>query len=439
MTLCCHFDDMQTNANAGNTPSETETIQVQEHSSDYARVAYKGKQVHGLLLRNGVYYARIKLENAAGELAIRRVRLIDKNRQPLTRLNTVRQAVDALNWMKVKRDEGDLPIMTRAPKFSDYVARYLDFIKAGQDTESGKTGKKPATIRKEQLTLEAWKPELGALNLDRITLRHIHSHIEKRLNAGTNGRTVNLDIIALTNLLDHAIADGLIKTRPKLNKETRKRLKSTTPERPPFETADLEKLCTAAMSTNDAGEPVTKNWLQFCDYIRLLGYCGAREQEALSLRWSAVDFEHGILTIGSDLNTKNGTSRKVDLNSKLEAHLRDMLKRKAPDSQWLFPSPQRGERDVHAQTFRESLKLVRAHAAKRDPHLGSKAFHDLRHCFASYAVMAGVDFKTISEWLGHRDGGILVCKTYSHLTEKHKAAQAKRLNFEPDCNAQSFI
>ena len=49
--------------------------------------------------------------------------------------------------------------------------------------------------------------------------------------------------------------------------------------RPLFTSEDLEALCTAAMDTREDGEPVTKNWLQFCDYIRLLAYCGPREQE----------------------------------------------------------------------------------------------------------------------------------------------------------------
>jgi integrase len=278
---------------------------------------------------------------------------------------------------------------------------------------------------------------LGGSRLDKISLRHVHAHIAKRLESGTNKRTVKIDIIVLNNLLNHAAEEGLINNLPKLSKEGRKRLSGKPPKRPLFTSEDLEALCTAAMDTNEDGTPVTKNWLQFCDYIRLLAYCGAREQEALRLRWPDVDFEGGQLTIGSDGDTKNKTARKVDFNPKLKAHLQEMLKRRVPDSDWLFPSPQRGDKDIHAQTFRESLKLVRAQAAKKHPHLASKAFHDLRHCFASYCVMAGIDFKTVSEWLGHRDGGVLVCQVYAHLTDDHKKEQAKRLNFEAAVKEQA--
>lgn len=41
--------------------------------------------------------------------------------------------------------------------------------------------------------------------------------------------------------------------------------------------------------------------------------------------------------------------------------------------------------------------------------------HMLRHLFASSLISAGVDVRTVSEYLGHSDGGALVLKTYSHL------------------------
>jgi integrase len=199
----------------------------------------------------------------------------------------------------------------------------------------------------------------------------------------------------------------------------------------------LEKLLAAAMSNKPDGEPVTKNGQQLCDFLRLLAFCGAREQEGIALRWQDVDFDREQLTIGAGGDTKNRSCRIVDFNPKLKAHLLDMKGRRAPDSQWVFPSPQRGDKDIHAKTFRVSLGLARAHAAKQQeaagerPTLAAKAFHDLRHHFISYAVMSGIDFMTIASWVGHRDGGILIGKVYGHLADSHKKEQAQRLNFGP--------
>lgn len=41
--------------------------------------------------------------------------------------------------------------------------------------------------------------------------------------------------------------------------------------------------------------------------------------------------------------------------------------------------------------------------------------HMMRHYFASSLIAAGVDVRTVAEYLGHSDGGALVLKTYSHL------------------------
>lgn len=389
--------------------------------------------IRGLWVRNGRYYAQLRFEDGtSGETKPRRVPLLDKEKLPV---QTLPQAVEALNRLKMNRSDSNLPVLHRCPKFKDYVKTYLDFIRAGQD--SGQALKKAATVTREEGALKQWA-NLGGTRLDKISLRQVNAHTARRLEAGTHKRTVKIELLVLNNLLNHAVEEGWINTIPRLSKEARKRLRSEPAARPLFTAEDLEKLCTAAMDECEDGTPVTKNWLQFCDYIRLLAYCGAREQEALRLRWQDVDFSGEQLTIGSDGDTKNKTARKVDFNPKLKAHLLEMQKRRAPDSEWLFPSPQRGDKDFRAQTFRESLKLVRAHAAKKDPHLASKAFHDLRHCFASYCVMGGIDFKTVSEWLGHRDGGALVCKVYSHLSDAHKKKQAQKLDFKsalPDTTA----
>ncbi|MEO6754591.1 MAG: hypothetical protein ABIP85_22675, partial [Chthoniobacteraceae bacterium] len=49
------------------------------------------------------------------------------------------------------------------------------------------------------------------------------------------------------------------------------------------------------------------------------------------------------------------------------------------------------------------------------------------HIFISHAVMAGIDFMTTAEWVGHKDGGILIGKVYGHLLDEHRRKMAAKL------------
>lgn len=51
----------------------------------------------------------------------------------------------------------------------------------------------------------------------------------------------------------------------------------------------------------------------------------------------------------------------------------------------------------------------------------------LRRCFITRCIELGIDFKTIAAWQGHRDGGVLIARTYSHLRNEHSDAMALRL------------
>jgi integrase len=83
----------------------------------------------------------------------------------------------------------------------------------------------------------------------------------------------------------------------------------------------------------------------------------------------------------------------------------------APDTEWIFPSPQWGGNiDRPSKTFRETLLLARM-AAK----MPKFAFHDCGHYFISHCVMSGIDFMTIAKWVGNQDGGVLIGKVHGHL------------------------
>jgi integrase len=383
---------------------ESAVVSRKSHSQHkYAKVLDGRKQpIRGLWQRNGKFIARIAIEDEAG---------IKSNRWvSLKGATTVAQAQEQLKTLHVDRTRNDLPILKRTPKFADYSDQYFAYY------DTVKDAKRPATIEKERGAIKLWKAHLGGLRLDKIRRLHINSFIQKRQAAKISGRTVNLDIIALRNVLKRAIDDQWLKALPT---ENLRPLKWTPRKRELVTQADIEKLCEAA-------QEVSKNGQEFSDYVKLLAFSGARRSEALRLKWSDVDSQNEQLTIGADGLNKGREVRVVDFNQKLKEHLGDMLKRKAPDSKYLFPSPQRGETDAHAKTFMESLRL-----ARKKSGLANIGFHDCRHFFISYAVMSGIDYMTIARWVGHKDGGILIGKVYGHLSNEHAQAQAARLNFGP--------
>jgi site-specific recombinase XerD len=97
-----------------------------------------------------------------------------------------------------------------------------------------------------------------------------------------------------------------------------------------------------------------------------------------------------------------------------------MYERSQDKSPWLFPSPRlKGER---ATNFKQTLRIAKAAAG--DEEFG---YHHCRVFFASQCVMAGIDFRTIASWLGHRDGGILLSKVYAQLSDEHKRHAAAKL------------
>jgi integrase len=376
--------------------------------SSHSRIKYKkvldGRKqpIRGLWERNGKFIARIAVEDTDG---MKRTRWV-----PLEGAQTVPQAQEQLKTLHVDRTRNELPVLKRTPKFGDYAAGYLAYY------DKVKDAKRPATIQKEKGAIKLWTDHMGGLRLDKIRRLHINSFIEKRQDAGMSGRTVNLDIIALRNVLKKAIDDQWLKVLPT---ENLRPLKWTPRKRELVTAADIDAICRAALE-------VSKNGEEFVDYVRLMAYTGARRNEALRLTWADVDSDREQLTIGADGLNKGREVRTVDFNSKLKEHLKAMSGRRDPDSQFLFPSPQRGDKDVSAKTFMETLRL-----ARKKSGLKTFSFHDCRHFFISYSVMSGIDYMTIAKWVGHKDGGVLIGKVYGHLSNEHAQAQAARLNFGP--------
>ena len=358
----------------------------------------RNRKVRGLWKRGDRFYAQVRVP---GEKSARKFPL---------KATTLTEAKEEMAGKRTAAREGAIPKGGLKPGFADYVRDYLDFH------ENNQNGRKQSTVARERTSLEQWLKKIGHVRIDKITKPMVTAFVKDRIRDGAAPRTANLDVIVLRAVLKSALDDGLINA---LATADIRPLKAIAKKRPTLTPDAFDSLCAAARDGLKHGE-------QLVDYIRFLSLCGARCNEALRIKWEDVDFSGKLLCIGADGASKNSMARYVDFNPDLERHLKDMHERRAPDTVWLFPSPQRGDIDRPAKSLRESFKLARKNAG-----LEWVGFHDLRHYFASRAVMAGIDFKTIAEWLGHQDGGVLLCKVYSHLLDGHKREMAARLVFNP--------
>lgn len=396
------------------------------------------RRVRGLWQRNQRFYANLTI---ADDLGKKTSRFVPLNATSLS------EALDDYRRLLVERDEDRLRPIGVVPTMAEYVDQsYADILR--------NSGKRDSSVRKELGYLRLWCKRLGHLRLNKIRPFHLGTVLTGLAKDGLSGRSVNLYLIAIRSALKAARRDGHVK--PPLPYEGIDWQKVDNKARRLYTNDEVDQLCEVVLQAS-------KNGRQVVDYLRFLQYSGARFLEALSVRWQDVDFDRGHVIIGAEGESKNRRPRAVDLNPQLEAHLRDMATRRQPDSIWLFPSPQRGERDIHALSFRESLYLacrasgvvcqdchgrtVGPASTGRCAHCGSERvefrerllppalqtlrFHDLRHHFVSYAVMAGIDFMTIAKWAGHQDGGILIGKVYGHLADEHRKRQAARLSFGP--------
>lgn len=137
--------------------------------------------------------------------------------------------------------------------------------------------------------------------------------------------------------------------------------------------------------------------------IRLLMLTGQRKSEILGLEWSMVDWQHSCLRLP---DTKTG-QRTVLVSREVVEMLREIHA--------AYGHPQRGLviRSRHGTKLTglyATWNTIRVAAGIPDVRI-----HDLRHSFASDALMAGVPLAIVGEMLGHRNAA--TTQRYAHLAD----------------------
>lgn len=159
---------------------------------------------------------------------------------------------------------------------------------------------------------------------------------------------------------------------------------------------------------------------------------GMRQGELLGLRWAAVDVQAGTLTVETNSQrgyegrleltrpkTRASTGRILRLSSVAAGALRRHRARQGPRSLLVFPTS-RGAL-MSPPVLRRAFGQILASA-----ELDRMAFHDLRHTYATLAILSGVPIEEVSYNLGHASPAITWRIYFHHVQQlrQHAAAAA---------------
>ena len=166
--------------------------------------------------------------------------------------------------------------------------------------------------------------------------------------------------------------------------------------------------------------------------IILCLYTGLRIGELLALTWNDIDFDKNILSVTKTCHDGNENGEHIRIidtpkteNSRrqipLSKTLVKMLKEMKKKSKCEFVIAD-GERPVFIRSYQRTFELF-----LKKLKLPHKGFHSLRHTFATRALECGMDVKSLSEILGHKNA-MITLNRYAHSLWEHKAEMMNKLS-----------
>ena len=279
------------------------------------------------------------------------------------------------------------------------VPTFGDFVLIEWQTAHWKRFK-PSTRKSTESTLRTQLlPAFGATRLDRITRAGVERWFDGYSRTAPGGANRALDI--LRQILNFGNACGHVRTNPSQGVRKNRRTEMTRF----LSREEVGRLLDALDAASRRGE----SQRQQADIIRLLVLTGCRKGEVTNLRWSEVDGDMLALA-----DSKTGP-RTVHLNPQARAVLDRQPRGEGP---WVFPSPVRPDRPCS-----DDVNLWRS--VRREAGIEDVRLHDLRHNYASWAVMQGVPVPVVSRLLGHSSTKMTL--RYVHFDDRDVRATAERV------------
>lgn len=262
-------------------------------------------------------------------------------------------------------------------------------------------------------------PKLGASELEDLTAFELQKFTVGLTERGLSANTVNGILSVLKNSLRSAVVFGVADkqysdhiVRPRI---VEKKVTCFSKE----EQCKIEKYILEKRTAKLFG-------------ILLCLYSGVRIGELLALTWEDQDLSKGLLSVSKSCHDswENGVYHKVIDTPKTQSSIRLIplpkqilpylkeMKKKSKSNYIVSKVSERGEQvRTYQKMFENLLKRLK---------IEHKGFHSLRHTFATRALECGMDVKSLSEILGHKNPSITLNR-YVHSLLEHKQNMMNRL------------
>lgn len=269
-------------------------------------------------------------------------------------------------------------------------------------------------------------PKLGEFNLDDLSAVTLQDYVLSELEGGnliSSKGLANNSVIGIVNVLKSALKLAKSLEMSVLDNSNKIKLPMAT-EKPvtafeKWEQEKLEKYCLSSNKTNYLG-------------IVICLYTGIRLGELLALTWNDIDFKSGIMTISKTAYRikQNGNPQVVIDKPKtknssrlipLPKQLLEILKRAKRISKSDFVLSTRTGGIVGTRAYQKTYERI---LKKLD--IPYKNFHSLRHTFATRAIEMGMDVKTLSEILGHKNP-VITLQRYTHSMLSYKTEMMNKM------------
>jgi integrase len=250
-------------------------------------------------------------------------------------------------------------------------------------------------------------PKLGRLHVSDVTRQEVlRLHHELRAKPFTANRVASL----LSVMFNQAESWGL---RPENTNPARRIKRFAEPARKRYLTIEeLERLGTVLAEAEAGSDHPTP-----LAVIKLLLLTGCRLGEALKLEWSFIDIAQSCLRLP---DSKTG-AKVINVGP---GALQLLAGQPRTSSKYVFPAAKGDKRrTVDDSSFRGMWRVWRRLCGRAG--IEGARIHDIRHSFASHAVMGGMSLPMVGALLGHARPS--TTQRYAHFANRPQVEAATRV------------